>query len=122
MSLPKSPAWGAPILAACAPLVLRRRLPLTAVVASAMVMLALGLALERDAGIWVLDLISPRRPTTATGCARHSCSLRPSFAIADSPNESRSKTVSYVVSRTLGGHGKERVGVDRPGRALGDRP
>ncbi|WP_248965600.1 sensor histidine kinase [Sphaerisporangium perillae] len=50
-------AWAAPILAACAPLALRRRLPLTAVVASAMVMLALGLALERDAGIWVLGLI-----------------------------------------------------------------
>ncbi|MGR6913425.1 sensor histidine kinase [[Actinomadura] parvosata] len=52
-----TPAWAAPILAACAPLVLRRRLPLTAVVASALVMLALGLALERDAGIWVLGLI-----------------------------------------------------------------
>ncbi|MEU8399420.1 histidine kinase [Nonomuraea sp. NPDC048892] len=50
-------AWAAPILAVCAPLALRRRLPLTAVVASAMVMLALGLALERDAGIWVLGLI-----------------------------------------------------------------
>jgi signal transduction histidine kinase len=50
-------AWAAPILAVCAPLVLRRRLPLTAVVASATVMLALGLALERDAGIWVLGLI-----------------------------------------------------------------
>ncbi|NJP96334.1 sensor histidine kinase [Nonomuraea sp. FMUSA5-5] len=52
-----TPAWAAPILAACAPLVLRRRLPLTAVVASALVMLALGLVLERDAGIWVLGLI-----------------------------------------------------------------
>ncbi|WP_326626857.1 histidine kinase [Nonomuraea fuscirosea] len=50
-------AWAAPILVACAPLALRRRLPLTAVVASAMMMLALGLALERDAGIWVLGLI-----------------------------------------------------------------
>lgn len=32
------------------------------------------------------------------------------------------KTMPYVVSRTLRGHGKARVGVDRPGRIPGDRP
>ncbi|MCA2220107.1 histidine kinase [Nonomuraea aurantiaca] len=49
-------AWAVPIFAACAPLAVRRRLPLTAVAASAAVVLAVGLVLERDAGIWVLGL------------------------------------------------------------------
>ncbi|MGN9784908.1 sensor histidine kinase [Nonomuraea sp. ZG12] len=50
-------AWAVPTLAACAPLAVRRRLPLTAVAASAVVMLAASLALERDTGTWVLGLI-----------------------------------------------------------------
>ncbi|MGN9845142.1 sensor histidine kinase [Nonomuraea sp. H19] len=49
-------AWAVPIVAACAPLAVRRRLPLTAVAASAAVVLVVSLALERDAGIWVLGL------------------------------------------------------------------
>lgn len=50
-------AWAVPTLAVCAPLVVRRRLPLTAVAGSVLVMLVAGLALERDTGTWVLGLI-----------------------------------------------------------------
>ncbi|GLW06829.1 hypothetical protein Misp01_19590 [Microtetraspora sp. NBRC 13810] len=48
--------WAVPIFAACAPLAVRRRLPLTAVAASAAVVLAASLALESEDGIWVLGL------------------------------------------------------------------
>ncbi|GGL01961.1 hypothetical protein Sme01_46690 [Sphaerisporangium melleum] len=66
--------WAVPILAACAPLAVRRRLPLTAVAASAAVMLAAGLALERDSGIWVLGL-------TVASAAYHRHRLRSALLI-----------------------------------------
>ncbi|GAA3162822.1 hypothetical protein GCM10020001_104300 [Nonomuraea salmonea] len=80
-------AWAAPILAVCAPLALRRRLPLTAVAASAMVMLVLGLALERDAGIWVLGLI-------VASAAYHRHRLRSVLLIG---------SVAWAVTAGLGG-------------------
>ncbi|MEV4800106.1 histidine kinase [Nonomuraea sp. NPDC049421] len=80
-------AWAAPILAVCAPLALRRRLPLTAVAASATVMLVLGLALERDAGIWVLGLI-------VASAAYHRHRLRSVLLIG---------SVAWAVAAGLGG-------------------
>ncbi|MEV4570470.1 histidine kinase [Nonomuraea sp. NPDC049419] len=80
-------AWAAPILAVSAPLALRRRLPLTAVVVSAMAVLVLGLALERDAGIWVLGLI-------VASAAYHRHRLRSALLIG---------SVAWAVAAGLGG-------------------
>ncbi|WP_049568407.1 sensor histidine kinase [Nonomuraea sp. SBT364] len=48
--------WAVPVVAVCAPLAVRRRAPLTAVLASAAVVLVSAFALRQDAGTWVLAL------------------------------------------------------------------
>ncbi|MDR8407320.1 histidine kinase [Nonomuraea sp. 3-1Str] len=79
--------WAVPTLAACAPLVVRRRLPLTAVVASAAVMPAVSLALERDTGTWILGL-------TVASAAFHRHRLRSALLIG---------SVVWAVAAGIGG-------------------
>ncbi|MDA0565852.1 histidine kinase [Streptomonospora sp. S1-112] len=49
-------AWVLPVVAACAPLAVRRRAPLAAVAASAAVVLVASMVLQRDTGMWALAL------------------------------------------------------------------